>query len=302
MHYPSPFPGGPDFRVCHESRRRPIRSEHPRGFTILELLVCIAIIGILAALLLPAISSSREAARRIICVNNLHQIGLALINYHESHDSLPIGWQWEDSGQSAYGWSVGLLPYLEQRELYRRTDRTSPLESTSNELARGQAISTFLCPSDITTTLFTLSSPETIDTASMPLLTLPTANYVAVFGTLEADNGIPAPKGDGPFLEGESVRWEELSNGLSNTLLIGERTMARVPSTWLGIDVRGEDAACRLVGSAITAPNCKYCDECEFDSRHPGGSLFLWADWHVTMLSETVDTAAYRQMASRFTP
>lgn len=297
MHRPLPNIGASTFRS--ETRRDP---RHACGFTILELLVCMGIISLLAALLLPAIGSSREAARRITCANNLHQIGIALSSYHESHESLPIGWQWEASGQSAYGWSVALLPYLEQRELYRLTDRNDPLDSPLNETARGQAVSGFLCPSDITTPLFTLNSEETAYTASVPLLTLPTANYVAVFGTLEADDGFPAPKGDGPFLEGESVRWQDLDNGLSHTLLVGERTMARVPSTWLGIDVRGEDAACRLVGSAITAPNCKHCDECEFDSRHPGGSLFLWADGHVALLEETVDTATYRQMASRFTP
>ena len=76
--------------------------------------------------------------------------------------------------------------------------------------------------------------------------------------------------------------------------------MARAPSTWLGVDVLGEDAECRLVGSAITRPNCEECDECEFDSRHPGGVNFLWADGRVGLVSDSVDTAVYRQSSQRF--
>jgi prepilin-type processing-associated H-X9-DG protein len=86
---------------------------------------------------------------------------------------------------------------------------------------------------------------------------------------------------------------------MSRTLVVGERTMARVPSTWLGVDLRGEDAACRLVGSAMTHPNCRECDECEFASRHAGGANFLWADGRVDLLSEAIDSAEYRRLARR---
>ena len=92
----------------------------------------------------------------------------------------------------------------------------------------------------------------------------------------------------------------ELQRGLSNTMLIGERTTSLLPSTWLGVDFRGEDAACRLVGTAYTSPNCRECDECEFSSRHAGGANFLWGDGRVQLVSETIDTAEYRRFARRF--
>jgi prepilin-type processing-associated H-X9-DG protein len=96
------------------------------------------------------------------------------------------------------------------------------------------------------------------------------------------------------------VRYADLERGQSHTLLVGERTTAMVPSTWLGVDFRGEDAACRLVGSAITTPSCETCDECEFGSRHSGGSNFAWADGHVTLVDDNIDPAEYQQLAKRF--
>jgi prepilin-type processing-associated H-X9-DG protein len=72
-----------------------------------------------------------------------------------------------------------------------------------------------------------------------------------------------------------------------------------VPSTWYGVIFQGEDAACRLVGSAITSPNCEPCDECEFGSRHSGGSNFAWADGHVTLVSHDIDHTEYQQLSRR---
>jgi prepilin-type processing-associated H-X9-DG protein len=268
----------------------------------LELLVVMAVVGMLAALILPAVSSAREAARRTQCVNQLKQIGLALHTYHDQHHCLPIGWQWEATGQSAYGWAVPLLPLLDERPLSTCTSRDRLLDDPVNSIARRSALAVFLCPSDITTPNFTLyggTGATSATPAAIALLELPTANYVGVFGTTEADDGIPAPLGEGTFLENRSVRFAELQRGLSNTIIVGERTMARVPSTWLGIHVQGEDAACRLVGSAASSPNCELCDECEFDSRHPGGANFLRGDGGVSLLSENIDSHEYRRLAQR---
>ncbi|MFK7778985.1 MAG: DUF1559 domain-containing protein [Gimesia sp.] len=272
-----------------------------RGFTILELLVTFGVIATLVSLILPAVGSAREAARQLQCKNQLKQIGLALHSYHDTNACLPLGWQWETSRKSAYSWSVPLLPYLEQRAIYDGIDRNQLLSHPLNLSARNTSIVNFLCPSDIidpTFMLFEENESKSIK-APHPILELPTTSYVGVFGTIEADDEIPAPLGDGTFLESKTVRFVHLQRGLSNIIIVGERTMAKVPSTWLGVDISGEDAACRLVGSAMTAPNCKLCDECEFSSRHPGGSHFLWADGRVRILSESLDTNTYQQLARR---
>ncbi|MCA9015695.1 MAG: DUF1559 domain-containing protein [Planctomycetaceae bacterium] len=280
-----PFPQG------NGSRRR--------GFTVLELLVTFGVITTLVSLILPAVGSAREAARQLQCKNQLKQIGLALHSYHDTSSCLPPGWQWESSKKSIYGWAVPLLPYLEQRAVYDRIDRNQILSHPSNQLARSISIANFRCPSDIIDPTFMLYKENHVSATMIPLIELPTASYVGVYGTVEADDGIPAPPGDGTFLESIPVRFAQLERGLSNTIIVGERTMALVPSTWLGVDYAGEDAACRIVGSAMTSPNCKLCDECEFSSRHPGGSLFLWADGRVRLLSESLDTATYQQLARR---
>ena len=269
------------------------------GFTVLELLVTFGVITTLASLILPAVNSAREAARQLQCKNQLKQIGLALHSYHDGYRCLPAGWQWERTNHSAYGWSVPLLPYLEQRAIYEQVDRNQVLSHISNTTARETAIVNFLCPSDIVDPTFMLYEEHALSVSQIPIIQLPTASYVGVFGTLEADDSIPAPAGEGTFCESVPVSFPQLQRGLTQTIIVGERTMSMVPSTWLGVDSYGEDAACRLVGSAITKPNCKVCDECEFSSRHPGGVNFLWADGHVSLLSESLDTSTYQQLSRR---
>ncbi|NOX54544.1 MAG: DUF1559 domain-containing protein [Planctomycetes bacterium] len=289
----------PSFSEGGSCCRRSALCARRRGLTVLELLTVAATIGVLTALILPAVCSARDAAQRLQCVNHLKQLGLALHNYHSQFRCLPAGWQWEGTRRSAYAWAVPLLPYLDLQPLYQTIDRPRRLDDPSHTRAREATLDVFLCPSDIVEPHFTLFEPGPQPGTQRPLTELPTANYLGVFGTIEADDSIPAPPGDGTFLESRCVRFAEIRRGLSNTLFVGERTMARVPSTWLGIDARGEDAACRLVGSAITRPNCPECDECEFDSRHPGGSAFLWGDGRVSLVSESIDSRVYRWLARR---
>lgn len=284
-------------RISAAAQRVP--DQRRAGMTVLELLVAMGILSTLTTLILPAVQSAREAARRTQCVNQLKQIGLALQGYHEQWRCLPAAWQFERTGNSQFGWAVPLLPLMEQQAVSRQVDRGRRLDDPANAAARGTSLPLLLCPSDIIEPTFVLHEDDELTGSSGPLVSLPTANYVGVFGISEPDDFIPAPPGEGPFEGARPVRFEEFRRGLTQTFLIGERTMAKVPSTWLGVDARGEDAACRLVGNALTSPNCSLCDECEFDSRHSGGSNFLFGDGHVKLISQSIDSNEYRRLAKR---
>jgi len=121
------------------------------GFTLVELLVVIAIIGILVALLLPAVQAAREAGRRMSCQNNLKQLGLALHNYHDTNKKLPYGVRWHNGwGPSFY---VGTLPFVEQTTTFNKYDHTSNSNAWSHDNANNRALvnnlilAYMLCPS-----------------------------------------------------------------------------------------------------------------------------------------------------------
>jgi prepilin-type N-terminal cleavage/methylation domain-containing protein len=113
-----------------------------RGFTLIELLVVVAIIALLVGLILPAVQRTREAAARAVCENNLHQIGLAMHQYHDTHDTLPAA-QYSPQGAT---WAVLIMPFMEQGELYNQWD----LQKTyyqQTDVARLGLLPNYFCPS-----------------------------------------------------------------------------------------------------------------------------------------------------------
>ena len=149
------------------SRRRSTRNQSPRGFTLIELLVVISIIGLLIGLLLPAVQSAREAARRGQCLNNLKQLGLAIHQYHASHNLIVPGRVWADdqfegcsmsflSGCQGTPWTVPLLPLLEQAPLANGYNfslgaegpQGSYLGSLANATITATRLAAYQCPSD----------------------------------------------------------------------------------------------------------------------------------------------------------
>ena len=131
-----------------------MRRTTSNGFTLVELLVVIAIIGILVALLLPAVQSAREAARRTQCINNLRQIGLAAINHESTHGFLPAGgwghlWTGDpDMGVGARqpgGWPFAIMPFIEESSAYGTWDVTAPYSDQPDDV-KNRPVKSFICP------------------------------------------------------------------------------------------------------------------------------------------------------------
>jgi len=289
------------------------------GFTVLELLVVVAIVGVVMGLLLPAVMGVRESSRRAQCASHLRNVGIAIHHHHDLCLRIPAAWiPTANDDHFVYGWAFELLPEIEQQGLHEQLSSTMrPPHLTSLTGAEQYSLPLLLCPSDIFESSFGLSQHDDLLATEVwgveaferenrdPLVYLPTTNYVGVYGTVEPDDyrehEVPsgASFGDGSVIDQEEIQFADLQRGLSQTILVGERKMATVPSSWLGVDLRGEDAPCRVAGAAITTPNCQWCDECEFSSRHPGGSNFLWADGRVTLITDSIDTRVYRESARR---
>jgi prepilin-type N-terminal cleavage/methylation domain-containing protein len=123
-------------------------NEIRRGFTLVELLVVIAIIGILIALLLPAVQAAREAARKLTCRNNLKQLGLALHNYHDQHETFPPSAIRYGNGGLRANWVIMILPFMELQPLFDQFDLHFEISHPVNEPARSTRLAVMTCPTD----------------------------------------------------------------------------------------------------------------------------------------------------------
>ena len=165
-------------------------------------------------------------------------------------------------------------------------------------------LAVFLCPSDLAEDDFKLytehdSHEDGGQSSTTVLVVLPSANYAGVFGESDPDD-VSGNRGEGAFIEARRLRLREFRRGTSKTLLVGERTARKLPTTWVGFDIRGEDAQGRVTGNAFLGPNRSDADECEFDSRHWNGVNFLWADGHVAFMADSIETEIYRNSSHRF--
>ncbi len=192
------------------------RQRHVRGFTLVELLVVIAIIGVLVALLLPAVQSAREAARRMQCLNNLKQIGLACHNYHDSFNQFPPG-----EANGTYGGSSGfvaILPYMEQQNAYQLYDFAKGNSDPLNQQVVAQRISAFICPTCIFSRKVPIPGCDANNRAP--------GTYAFSSGSLDPYGSIASGNpNNGAIVNGVSggpVNFGSISDGSSNTLLSGE--------------------------------------------------------------------------------
>ena len=236
-------------------RLKPTRASS--GFTLVELLVVIAIIGVLVALLLPAVQAAREAARRSQCSNNLKQLALALHNYHDTHSELPYGSDYQQGRTST--WALLILPFLEKQNHYDRFDRTLPLAHSVNKVPVETVVETYLCPSDPQSQEPILphrgDSPQTNPTTSAML------SYLGSLGPTEPNACPLCPSNkaspynwccqgcnfgsrgsfcnvdDGSFVGmfgrwNKAIKFSEVIDGLSNTIMCGETLPAH--AIWNG--------------------------------------------------------------------
>jgi prepilin-type N-terminal cleavage/methylation domain-containing protein/prepilin-type processing-associated H-X9-DG protein len=306
-----------------------------RGFTLVELLVVIAIIGVLIALLLPAVQQAREAARRTECENHEKQIGLAMHGFHDSHHSLPSGFVSQpggamgpanaQTGDAGPGWSCffEILPFLEETSTQKAFDMSLPAWHTQNSAAATANVAVYRCPavSDDSPTY------NVTDGSGAKLAAFSRSHYVACAGQhdiwVDPDGSLAAKFADGVLFRNSRARFKDITDGLSHTMMVAEQTPAHSDSTWVAVvpgamtcptpryTLAGCDMAAPQVNfhsgpglsetpPAIKPPNDNfpgYVDETH--SEHPGGCNVLLCDGSVQWVSDLVNPIVWAAMATR---
>lgn len=225
------------------------------GFTLVELLVVVAVIGVLVGLLLPAVQLARESARRTQCTTNLKQIGIALHHFHESRRCFPaaftatnapgnINWRTLTTTIPTYfqpGWSffAYLLPHVEETALATQVDLTVPILDGKNSVPRTGTglVGLYVCPSDTAPRMIDIvdygesSAATTLSGAGTVITKAPVVSYAGVLGTSDHENNGAF---DGVFFRNSRVRMSDITDGTSKTVCIGERMSRMAEATWLG--------------------------------------------------------------------
>jgi len=274
------------------------------------MLVVITVIGILMALLLPAVQAAREAARRNTCSNNLRQIGVALHHYHENTGRFPSGWIADDAGsRSGWGWAALLLPYMEQTSLSNLVDFHTHIDDQGNFVSRTRPIEIFFCPSDGAKrseggTFVLTDDPNRDDSDDHDHLPLQMAssNYVGIYGSTHCvldELDIVGIRFGGIFSYDSQVAFADIRDGSSNTILVGERSSRKGKSTWVGVVHGAKYPVERIVGSSYRTPNHKHEQFEDFGSWHPGGAQFVFCDGSVRLITSEIRAETFQAMGTR---
>jgi len=289
------------FTGIQSAKRQPIVS-HPRAFTLIELLVVIAIIGILIALLLPAVQKVREAANRTKCNNNVKQMCLAAQSYHDGYSVFPAAYR-ATSTLPGWGWATTLLPYIEQDPLYKGMNvETTKFGGGKNpaypiDVPNGYSqtrLAVFRCPSDRAPDL----NPYRLEHA--------TSNYRAVSGpyyfqffTANLDMG-------GVMFQNSKIRIAQITDGTTNTIMLGECMWDDLTTKWaaLWVGMTGTHD-----GGIYISDVMWWMDEKNsivngdapqaFSSRHNNGCFFGFADGSARFFHTGSDPNKLRWLAGR---
>ncbi len=313
-------------------RKSAERRGRSSGFTLVELLVVITVIGILIALLLPAVQAAREAARTVQCRNRIKQIGLALHNYHSTHGCFPSGylteiepvgstWCGDNGTRHGAPWTVLILPFLEESARYDTFDFNETFISTgtvpptspptrANDIAWYKPLFKYQCPTDP-------ASKGDVNNI----------NYLGVQGGGEFDDAACKNSGrvmffDGILFHNSSCRFADILDGSSNVFLVGESRYVPTPAHHAWLNCGGWASGARMdlytnpytlaaavlsinsvdTGGAYPAPpnpDVYPLMSKIFGSFHPGGCHFMLGDGSVRFLSENIDLAIYQTTAVR---
>jgi prepilin-type N-terminal cleavage/methylation domain-containing protein len=292
-----------------------------RAFTLVELLVVIAIIGVLVALLLPAVQAAREAARRTQCANNLKQLGLAIHNYADTYNRFPAGCSptgdpWTGGIHRKGSVLVKLLPYVEQSPLYSQIDFRRDVTQWIWDNHRNTKIPGYLCPSD----------PEfSTDRAHSNYGTSLGAQRMSSNGSwcLLYEGHINGPTGHGSSNAPTNIsgvfsrffwaaRFADITDGTSNTIAMGEirpRCSDHHRQGWFH-----GNALWTATTAPINFPTCEgepqyQANSCYamnnwqtsqgFKSKHPGGAQFVLCDGSTRFISETINYQTYQYLGAR---
>nr|WP_081444677.1 DUF1559 domain-containing protein [Blastopirellula marina] len=297
------------------------------GFTLVELLVVIAIIGVLIALLLPAVQQAREAARRMSCTNQQKQIGLAMHNYHDTFGSFAPAAVWLGTGTSPetvrnddWGatWALMILPFLEQNNLYDQYDfGVVARDSTNNQVTR-QRPDAFLCP----------SHPEVTTRVTHDFDGFAKTNYAASLGGCRqlplADFNNSARKGAFSVVGQYGAKFRDMTDGTSNSVILSEimiishtgddrgawgfgtgatfngRSSATSPEIIMTPNTKNRMDASNYSGNTTTQTVFGFNSNPDSTnggvaarSFHPGGVIMCLGDASCRFVSETIDQTTY---------
>lgn len=293
------------------------------AFTLVELLVVIAIIGILVALLLPAVQAARESARRTQCTNQLKQIGLAVMNHHDAKGIFPNGRTSRD--EFGVSWAFQILPQLEEQAIYDAWVPTEPVHSDANAAAMRTPVEVYACPSRRGA-----AADRNFDNDDQGATANGEPPGVAVLGDYAANAGLEEDMGmeDNDFEEGEvdfvaghidwslagpifsnsDIKSRNVSDGLSKTLAVGEKHLPRLEGEWdTNLTHSGQGDTCFFAADKINTimrgaedglaerPSSYPIEQGDWQrnrgsqmfggSSHPGVVMFVFLDGHTEALS-----------------